>query len=55
MRAARWGNTEVIVELVKAGAHVDMQNRVCQYLYVIHLCVYMYVATGMYMYLGEWE
>ena len=29
MRAAWWGNTEVVVELVKAGANVDMQDNVC--------------------------
>ena len=29
MWAARWGKTEVVVELMKAGANVDMQNRVC--------------------------
>ena len=32
MKAARWGKTEVIAELVKAGANVDMQTKVC-YLY----------------------
>ena len=31
MLAARGGETESIVELVKAGANVDMQNTVCQY------------------------
>ena len=31
MIAAREGKTEVVVQLVKAGANVDMQNRVCQY------------------------
>jgi ankyrin repeat protein len=31
MEAARKGRTEVVVELVKAGANVDMQNIVCQY------------------------
>ena len=30
MMAAMEGKTEVIVELVKAGANVDMQNKVCQ-------------------------
>ena len=34
--AARWGKTEVVVELVKAGANVDMQDNVCQYIYVTH-------------------
>ena len=29
MRAASWGNTEVVVELVKAGANVDIQDNVC--------------------------
>ena len=31
MRAAMKGKTEIVVELVKAGANVDMQNKVCQY------------------------
>ena len=31
MRAAREGKTEAVVELVKAGANVDMQDKVCQY------------------------
>ena len=30
MEAARGGKTEVVVELVKAGANVDLQNKVCQ-------------------------
>ena len=34
--AARLGKTEVVVELVKAGANVDMQTEVCQYIYVVH-------------------
>ena len=29
MLAAMKGKTEVVVELVKAGANVDMQNNVC--------------------------
>ena len=29
MWAAREGKTEVVVELVKAGANVDMQDNVC--------------------------
>ena len=38
MRAAREGETEAVVELVKAGANVDMQSvvRTCTYI------VYMY-------------
>ena len=34
MRAAYWGKTEVVVELVKAGANLDLQNTVCQYIHV---------------------
>ena len=30
MVAAMWGRTEIVVELVKARANVDMQNKVCQ-------------------------
>ena len=33
MFAAMMGKTEVVVELVKAGANVDMQDRVCQYFF----------------------
>ena len=33
MRAAMEGNIEVVVELVKAGANVDMKDDVCQYIY----------------------
>ena len=29
MAAACWGETEVVVELVKAGANMDMQTKVC--------------------------
>ena len=53
MAAAREGKTEAVVELVKAGANVDMQTKVCQYIYVvhdvhklhvyIHVCVYIHV------------
>ena len=32
MCAAREGKTEAVVELVKAGANVDMQDKVCQYI-----------------------
>ena len=31
MYAAHYGKTEVVVELVKAGANLDLQNTVCQY------------------------
>ena len=43
MEAAKWGKTEVVVELVKAGANVDMQTEVCQILFVIHSHVHMYM------------
>ena len=33
MSAAIGGNTEVVVELVKAGASVDKQDNVCQHIY----------------------
>ena len=47
--AARWGKTEVVVELVKTGANVDMQTKiqdiVCQHIYIVHdvHCRYMYM------------
>ena len=31
MEAAMKGKTDIVVELVKAGANVDMQDKVCQY------------------------
>ena len=41
--AAREGETEVVVELVKAGANVDVQDKVCSdmYMYIVsvHVCV----------------
>ena len=47
MKAAQKGKTEAVVELVKAGANVDMQTKVCQYIYVVHdvhkLHVYIHV------------
>ena len=36
MLAASEGETEVVVQLVKAGANVDMQNNVCQYI-ILHM------------------
>ena len=41
--AAMKGESEAVVELVKAGANVDMQNavRTCTYMYVLQ-CMYMY-------------
>ena len=38
--AAGSGKTEVIPELVKAGANVDMKNIVCQYQYCVHVHVF---------------
>ena len=29
--AAREGRTEIVQQLVKAGANLDLQNKVCQY------------------------
>ena len=29
IRAARWHHTEVVVELVKANANLDLQDKVC--------------------------
>ena len=28
MRAASWGKTEIVVELIKTGAHLNLQNKV---------------------------
>ena len=38
--AAVWGKTEVVVELVKAGANVDLQNEVCC---IMNTCMYLNV------------
>ena len=57
MVAAYEGKTEAVVELVKAGANVDMQTKVCQYFCtrytltlsilcfgdLIFVCIYMYM------------
>ena len=38
MYAALFGKTKFVVELVKAGANLNLQNEVCQYiLYMMHL------------------
>ena len=60
---AAWeGKAEVVVELGKAGANVDMQNEVCQYMYIymyvvhdvqctyIHVYVHVHVCTYVYTY-----
>ena len=38
MEAARRGHTEVVVELVKAKANLDLQNNVCHY--SVYTCIY---------------
>ena len=44
MTAAWWGRTEVVKELVKAGAQLDLQNKVCQQ-YNTQLLYIMYRNT----------
>ena len=39
MEAARVGKTEVVVELVKAGTNMDIQNEVCSYIMSIRTFV----------------
>ena len=39
MEAAYYGSTEVVVELVKAGANLNLQNTVCQYI-IIYIHIY---------------
>ena len=36
MKAAFWGHTKVVAELVKGGADLNLQNKVCLFLYYIH-------------------
>ena len=46
LMAAAWGGkTEVVVELVKAGANVDMQTEVCQYMYIMYIHVHVHVYS----------
>ena len=45
MHAASEGRTEVVVELVKAGANLNLQNAVCQ-LYTHCLFLVLHVTTG---------
>ena len=33
MRAAFWGRTKVVAELVKCGADLNLQNKVCLFMY----------------------
>ena len=54
MLAAMFGETEVVVELVKAGINVDTQDIVCQYTCIIcvahcnilhvHVCVSLWLS-----------
>ena len=37
MEATMWGKTEVVVQLAKAGASMDMENDVCKFLHYIHV------------------
>ena len=46
MWAAIRGNTEVVVELVKVGANVDMPNNVCQSNNLV-CSMYMYYVVCM--------
>ena len=43
IEAARSGETEVLVELVKAGANLNLQNRVCRSI-MGDTCIYMYIG-----------
>ena len=43
--AASEGATEVVVELVKAGANVEMQNRVWHNVFVTYTHVHVYICT----------
>ena len=55
MVAVVMGTTEVVAELVKAGANVDMQNIVCQYIYVVHVYVWWYILGDFHICLcGIW-
>ena len=40
MNASIWGNTEVVVELVKAGVKLNLQNKVqCLSILFIYMCI----------------
>ena len=41
MWAAMSGETEIVVELVKSGANVDMQSNVCQHIMWCKVILYM--------------
>ena len=41
MRAAWMGNTEIMAELGKGGADLNLQNDVCLFIYYIHHMMYM--------------
>ena len=47
MRAASWGRTEVVVELIKAGANLNLQNKV-QRLSILCMCT-THIQHMMYM------
>ena len=37
MRAAFWGRIKVVAELVKGGADLNLQNKVCQFMYHMYI------------------
>ena len=39
---ATWeGKTEVVIEIVKAGVNLDLQDKVCQHIYDMYMYMYM--------------
>ena len=45
MIAARYGKTDIVVEMVKGGAYIDMQNKVCCLFLHLTLCIHHYLVT----------
>ena len=51
MYATMWGRTEVVVELVKAGANLNLQTTVCQkcihvHRYMMYMYMYMHYSIA---------
>ena len=44
MKAAYFGETEVVVELVKSGANLDLQDNVCDSNIILGVVMYMYIG-----------
>ena len=44
IEAAFYGRTEVVVELVKSKANLDLQNKVCSSSHSLYI-IYMYIHT----------